>query len=243
MYSICPIKVGQSIEPEARVFHLGDCAKTIQLYNYIWLVRGNDRVILGDTGFSLEDGKTINPAIVQTQDEHPLLQLSRRNVKPEAVTDVILTHVHWDHLSPILDHFVNAEIYIQEKEVRYVLDPPHPWFSQFIFVDTVNKLVSDYSDRVHFVNGDEEILPGISVFLAGGHTPGSQVVKVSTKSGKVVLAGDVVFNYRNIAEDLPIAFNCNLEECFLAMKRIREEADIVLPGHDPVVLERYEEIA
>ena len=106
----------------------------------------------------------------------------------------------------------------------------------------MKKLASDYGARVHLTDGEEEILPGISVFLAGGHTPGSQVIKVGTKSGNAVLAGDVVFNYRNIDEDIPVAFNSNLEECLLAMKRIREEADIILPGHDPAVLERYEEI-
>jgi glyoxylase-like metal-dependent hydrolase (beta-lactamase superfamily II) len=63
-------------------------------------------------------------------------------------------------------------------------------------------------------------------------------VVVETSKGRVIFAGDVAFTYRNLEKDIPVGFNSNLEECFLAMRRIRKEADIVIPGHDPLVLER-----
>lgn len=239
MYKIYPMKVAESVEPEPRIFYLGDCSKTIKLYTYFWLIKGKDKVILVDTGFSLEDGKGINPEIKQTKDEHPLSQLKRRDIKPEDVTDLIITHLHWDHFSAMTDNFIKAKIYVQEKEIEYAINPPNPWFSQFVFLDTVKKLRSDFKERVHLINGEEEIFPGMSVFLTGGHTPGSQAVKIKTKSGYAVLTGDVVMTYRNIEEDVPVGFNCNLEDCFRAMERIRKEADIVIPGHDPMVLEKY----
>lgn len=239
MYKIYPMKVTEFIEPEPRIFYLGDCSKTIKLYTYFWLIKGEGKVILVDTGFSFEDGKAVNPEIRQTKDEHPLSQLKRKNVEPEDVTDVIITHIHWDHLSPMIDNFINVNIYVQEKDIKYALNPPHPWFSQFVFLDTVKKLTSDSKERVHLINGEEEVLPGIFVFLTGGHTPGSQAIKIKTKSGDAILTGDVVFTYRNIEEDLPVGFNSNLEECFLAMRRIRDEADIILPNHDPAILDRY----
>lgn len=239
MYQIIPIKVAESVEPEPRIFYLGDCSKTIKLYTYFWLIKREEKIVLVDTGFNLEDGKTLNPGIKQTKDESPLCQLKRRNVNPEDVTDVIITHIHWDHLSEMIDNFINANIYVQEKDIKYVLNPPHPWFSRFVFLDTVKRLTSDFKERVHLINGEEEVLPGIFVFLTGGHTPGSQAIRIKTKSGDAVLTGDVVFTYRNIEEDSPVGFNSNLEECFLAMRRIRNEADIILPNHDPAVLDKY----
>jgi len=239
MYKIYPMKVAESIEPETRIFYLGDCIKTIKLYTYFWLIKGEGKVILVDTGFSLGDGKTFNPEIKQAKDESPLSQLKRRNTKPEDISYVIITHVHWDHLSAMIDSFINASIYVQEKDIKYVSNPPHPWFSQFVFLDTVKKLTSDFKRRVHLINGEKEILPGLFVFLTGGHTPGSQAVRIKTKSGNAIVTGDVVFTYRNIEEDVPIGFNSNLEECFLAMRRIRDEADIILPNHDPAIVDRY----
>ena len=239
MYKIYPMKVAESIEPEPRIFYLGDCDKKIRLYTYSWLIKGEGKVILVDTGFGFEDGKTVNPGIKQAGDEHPLYQLKRRNVKPEEVSDLIITHLHWDHLSATIDNFTNAKIYVQEKDIKYVLNPPHSWFSRFVFLDTVKKLTSDFKRRLHLMNGEREILPGISVFLTGGHTPGSQAVKIKTNSGNAILTGDVVFTYRNIEEDIPVGFNSNLEECFLVMRRIRNQADIILPNHDPAVLTKY----
>ena len=64
---------------------------------------------------------------------------------------------------------------------------------------------------------------GIKVFLTGGHTPGHQSVMVETKIGKIILAGDVVLTYRNIEENIPVGFNCNLEECFNAMEKIKKK--------------------
>ncbi|MBN1445882.1 MAG: N-acyl homoserine lactonase family protein [Candidatus Omnitrophica bacterium] len=242
MYKIYPIKIAQSVNPEPSVFYLGDCSKTVEMFTYIYLIKSDGKIILVDTGFGIEEIMKMNPGMKQAEGEDTLSQLSARGIKPEEITDIILTHVHWDHFSPVIGKFTNAVIYVQEKDVRYVLDPPHPWFAKFVFVETVKKLTTSFKSRVHFLNGDEEILPGISVFLAGGHSPGSQAVKVKTQAGNVIIAGDVVFHYRNIDENIPIGFNCNLEECFSAMKRIREEADIVLPGHDPLVLEKYKEI-
>ena len=239
MYKIYPLKVAEAIEPEPRIFYLGDCSNTIKLYTYFWLIKGEGRTILVDTGFSFEDGRTINPGIKQTKDEHPLFQLKKQNVEPGNVTDVIITHIHWDHLSSVIDNFINAKIYVQEKDIKYVLNPPHPWFSKFVFIETIKKLTSDFKKRVYLISGDKEIIPGIFVFLVGGHTPGSQAVKIKTDSGDAVITGDVVFTYRNIENDIPVGFNSNLEECFLAMKRIRNEADIILPNHDPDILTRY----
>jgi glyoxylase-like metal-dependent hydrolase (beta-lactamase superfamily II) len=241
MYKIYPLKVAESVEPEPRIFYLGDCSKTIKLYTYFWLVVGEREKILVDTGFTYEDGRNVNPEIKQQEGEEPISQLKKHNISPEDISHIIITHVHWDHLSPVVEKFTNAKIYIQKKDVKYALKPPHPWFSKFIFLDTLKKLKKEYKDRLNLISKDGEILPGISVLFVGGHTPGSQAVKIKTNAGNAIICGDVVFTYRNIENDVPVGFNSNLEECFLAMERFRKEADIILPNHDPEVLARYGE--
>ena len=67
----------------------------------------------------------------------------------------------------------------------------------------------------------------------------SQVISVETEKGKAILTGDVVFLYENIEKNIPVGLSYNLIECLDAMERIRKEADIILPGHDPKILEKF----
>ncbi len=241
MYEIYPLKIGQTVEEEPRTFYLGDCKKKLVLYQYMWLIKGDGKIILVDTGFIKKDCKNFNPDVEQKTEEEPLRQLNRLKIKPEEIDYLILTHCHWDHLSPVLTAFSNAKIFVQEKEILSIINPSNPWFAKFVFKEIVRKLISDYKSRLCFVNGEKEILKGIKVFLTGGHTPGHQSVMVETKIGKIILAGDVVLTYRNIEENIPVGFNCNLEECFNAMEKIKKEADVILPGHDPIVFKKYRE--
>jgi glyoxylase-like metal-dependent hydrolase (beta-lactamase superfamily II) len=64
---------------------------------------------------------------------------------------------------------------------------------------------------------------------------------VRTFSGNTVITSDTVFLYRNIEENVPVGYFYNLEECFDAMEKIRNVADVILPTHDPEVLVRHPE--
>jgi len=83
------------------------------------------------------------------------------------------------------------------------------------------------------IDGDAEPLPGVEVLLLGGHTLGSQAVVVQTEKGPLVLTGDVAITPRNLREDLPIGYNCDLLACFRGLARIRQLGGAVITGHDP----------
>jgi len=74
-------------------------------------------------------------------------------------------------------------------------------------------------------------LPGIESFWVGGHTPGSTAYRVNTAYGKVVLTGDMASLLANLERNVPPGVFTSYDECMAAMKKIREKADIVLPGH------------
>lgn len=101
----------------------------------------------------------------------------------------------------------------------------------------------NFERRVRFVDGDEAMASGISLHRVGGHAPGLQVVRVQTAAGPVVLASDASHFYANLAEDRPFAIVHSLPDMYAAFDRVKElaggdEARIV-PGHDPLVLERH----
>jgi len=237
MFKLQVFKVAEWVDLGPRIYYLGDCDEEVIIYTYFWLLQDGENNVLVDVGVDYSHGKEILPVMKQSQEERPIARLAQAGVNCDEITHIVLTHLHWDHFSPIIDEFPNAHFYVQKREVDTVLNPPHPWFAQFIYIDHVNKLVGEYKDRTHLIDGDEEILPGLYLFWTGGHTPGHQSVRVDTEFGRVVLAGDVVFTYKNLEEDTPGGFNSCLVECFKAMERIRKEADLVFPGHDPRVLE------
>ncbi len=100
-------------------------------------------------------------------------------------------------------------------------------------------LARNWPHSLHLAE-DEEILPGIHTFWLGCHSVCSQAIAVQTTCGTAVFTGDVVYKYRNIEADIPIGW-ADAGECLEAMKKIRTVADIVIPGHDPELLERFPE--
>ena len=165
------------------------------------------------------------------------------NWSPEDVTDIIVTHVHWDHLDGV-DLFPRARIWIQRAEYEYYVDSPGATPHRTIDPDDATMLFSmKRAGRVNLIDGDDqEILPGVSVYTGGKHTYASQFVSVPTRSGSVVLASDNVYVYENldrhaaIAQTLDPTANLQAQE---RMLRIASDRRLVIPGHDAQVFLRF----
>jgi len=232
-YRIKSLVFGRSIEPEARVYFLGDPMRSITLKYRFTLIRNNQRTVLVDVGCDQADGAAFNPDMGQTEATRPLNLLKQAQVEPSQVTDIIFTHLHWDHCSPVVKAFDQARLYIQRRELDVIVDPPHPWFAAHAFVDVVHSHLKGCADRLVVLDGDAEVLPGINVMLLGGHTMGSQAVMVQTDAGPLVLTSDVALTPRNLRDDVPPGYNCDLQACFQGLARIRRLNAPVITGHDP----------
>jgi len=208
----------------------------------IWLVRGNGRNILVDSGFYhdrfFKDW--------QVKDfTKPSETLSRLGVKPEDITDVIITHMHWDHADG-MDLFPNARIWIQKDELQYYAG--QAWQSKDthggIDEDNVLTLVKlNMQGRVGLVDGDaQQIIPGVTCYTGGKHTFQSQYVGVQTATGTVVLASDNMYLYENLEWHVPIAATLDAASNLRAqdrMKQIASRPELIVPGHDPAVFAKF----
>jgi glyoxylase-like metal-dependent hydrolase (beta-lactamase superfamily II) len=99
-----------------------------------------------------------------------------------------------------------------------------------------------FADRVVFHDGDDEIAPGITVHKIGGHTNGLQSVRVNTRRGPVVLAADASHLYKHIEQGrvFPVVYNVgDLLEGYRRIKRLAPSMNHIVPGHDPLVRQRY----
>jgi len=93
-------------------------------------------------------------------------------------------------------------------------------------------------EKVHLMRTEEEILPGLAPTGWRTHHRSSMAYSIDTAKGRVVVT-DSCFKYGNIEQNRPLGVMESLPECMAAYKRIRQNASIVIPLYDPLVLERF----
>ncbi|MGN6101098.1 MAG: N-acyl homoserine lactonase family protein [Devosia sp.] len=165
------------------------------------LARQGERRVLIDCGFM--------------QDEHssgfsrkfgiptwisPVRLLGEMGVAADSVTDLIVTHAHFDHMGSIAQ-FPNAHVYIQKSELLSWYEAialPRRYSHLTAIIDPDNlrtALEASIQHRVTLIDGDKDnVLPGLHVRLGSGHTLGQQFVLVETAAGRRVISGDCVYS-------------------------------------------------
>lgn len=207
---------------------------------YVWVIRNDQRTIVVDTGFDHEEAARRDRQITRL----PREGLSMLGIDSGTVEDVIISHLHYDHAGT-LDHFPRAKFHIQDLEVGYATGR-HMCESTFRDVYSVHHVTSLvehlYAGRVVFHDGDEVIAPGVVVHHIGGHTMGMQCVSVATKRGTVVLAVDAAHFYENMEKPSPFPLVYSVADMlrgFHTMRNMATSPKHVIPGHDPLVMQRY----
>ncbi len=207
---------------------------------FTWLARGGGRTFVIDTGFNAEVSEKRRRTFLRC----PVETLNAFDIDAASVRDVILTHLHYDHVGNF-DRFPNARFHLQERELAYATGRymRFPRLSHSFEVEDVCGIVRlNYARRVLFYDGDAELAPGLTVHAAGGHSAGLQFVRVRTRRGFVVLASDVSHFYENIAAERPFTTAFHVGDMLAGFDRLRalapDESHIV-PGHDPLVMQRY----
>jgi len=207
---------------------------------FVWLIRGAGREIVVDTGFSAQ-------MAAKRQRNHmrcPTEGLRLLDVDAGTVKEVVVTHLHYDHIGNF-DLFPEATFHLQDLEMNYATGRHmgKPVFSGAYEVEDVVGMVRRvYAGRVRFHDGDADLAPGISLHLIGGHTMGLQVVRVATRRGWVVLASDASHFYANMEQARPFPIVYSVAAMVEGYDRLRALADSpahIIPGHDPLVLERF----
>jgi glyoxylase-like metal-dependent hydrolase (beta-lactamase superfamily II) len=156
-----------------------------------FLVRSGDCLALVDTG--------IGPHAAPERTGTFMRNLADIGVQPSEITDVVLTHLHFDHLGWATDGelrlFPEATYRCHEADWEFFMGA-HP-FDDSLAVSQLggqssSELLPPIAERLETWSGDGTILPGIDVRSAPGHTPGSTVMVVSSGSERAMLLGDVV---------------------------------------------------
>ena len=208
---------------------------------FVSVANGPNRTFIIDTGFTAEI------AVKRGRDylRCPIQSLKLVGLEPEKVKDVILTHLHYDHVGTFFD-FPAARFHLQDAEMSFATGRymRHGRFNHGYEVDDVVGMVKlVFKDRVHFHDGAAALAPGVSVHHIGGHTAGLQCVRVATERGWVVLASDTSHYYEHMETGrvFPTAFHVGeMVEGYDKLRALAESPGHIIPGHDPLVMKRYQ---
>jgi glyoxylase-like metal-dependent hydrolase (beta-lactamase superfamily II) len=189
--SLMPMRVAYgAMSDDAWAPHLQflDATGNIEITFGGFLIRTADRIALVDTGIGTLSASSAAAALgVETFEGGRLLDsLATLGVAPADVTDVILTHLHFDHVGWATQKgdvvFGNATYRCDGRDWEHFVGPD----------PGATRKLTPLEGQLTLFDGDGPLLPGVDIFSAPGHTPGSTVVVVSSGTQRAVLLGDVV---------------------------------------------------
>ena len=201
---------------------------------FVWVAISDNRVVLIDSGADKETCDRRGHIFYRC----PTEALKGLGIQPEDVSDVVVTHMHWDHLGN-LEKFPNATIHVHKAEMAHATGCGmcHDMLRKPYDVEQVcTVLRALYAGRVSFTETATEIVPGIRIRPVGGHAPGLQIVEVLTGRGTIILASDAMHFYANAALGNPYPVVVNVMDYLnglTLLRKIAESPDHNVPGHDP----------
>jgi glyoxylase-like metal-dependent hydrolase (beta-lactamase superfamily II) len=241
VYDVYAIKYGRHDRKMAENFIGGDPHDGPGPIDFfVWAIVGPGGAFIVDTGFDARIAEKRKRSLGKPIGEG----LKAIGVDADKVENVIVTHLHYDHTGNY-DLFPRARYHLQDDEMAYATGRCmcHAHLKMPFESDDIVAMVRKVFDgRVCFHDGDEEIVPGITVHRIGGHSKGLQSVRVSTKRGPVVLASDATHLYAHFEQGriFPITYNVGeVLEGYATLKKLAPSPRHIVPGHDPLVLERY----
>jgi len=211
----------------------------------VLLIEGEGRKILVDTGIGHKEKDSFLEMYAVDFTRNTLeSSLAARGVKPEEITDVILTHLHFDHSggSTRLENgqavpvFPKARYHVQRRHFEYALNATERDHASFL---PHNYLPLREAGLLEVVDGEMELFPGIHVLVADGHTPAMQTVKVQHGDQVLWFAADILPMSAHVP--LPYVMGYDLFPLTTLAEKKRwlpqalDEKWVIVYEHDPLV--------
>ncbi len=193
--------------------HPADDRNRIEMVARCLLVRGEGRVVLLDTGMGGDwSDRERDVYAIEGDGRSIVAALGRAGVRPSDVTDVVLTHLHFDHAGGGVTRegrrsrptFPRARYHVQREQHRWALNPTSR--------DRRSFRPSDFTPLeeagcLELVEGRAEIAPGIEVIPTQGHTAGHQVVRIGDERESVLYCGDFLPLASHLPEPWVMSFD------------------------------------
>ncbi len=242
LYEVYAVRYGTLLAyPTSELIPDADSSRRTDAAMMVWLLKGpGKRTVLVDAGFYRDE---FTQRYQLEGFRKPSAAIEAFGVRASSVTDIVITHVHWDHLDGA-DLFPLARVWIQRAEYEYYVGPNGEALHEDISLVDAGMLARlRAAGRVQLVEGDAlEIIPGIRVYTGGRHTYASQYATVDTRVGRIVIASDNVYLYENLDRHVPIGTTFDATANLAAQDRMGTLAAArryIIPGHDAAIFVRF----
>jgi len=226
---------GGSVELDKSSMTFGhDAGQKVRVPSPVYLFKTKQGYVLFDTGWwpqavPLLDGLGLKPAITPAQSLPRLLE--QAELEPDQIGKVILSHLHVDHAGGV-QFLPKAEFIVQKDEYSYAFHP-HA-FSQLAYIQPAFDFPSY---KWTLIDGDQVLMPGLTVVLANGHTPGLQALIVDLpETGVVILASDCCYLGQNLDQEIIPGIVWDPTRALHSIKKLKTLAHlldgVVFPNHD-----------
>jgi glyoxylase-like metal-dependent hydrolase (beta-lactamase superfamily II) len=208
---------------------------------FVWAAVSASKTWVIDTGFNQAAAERRKRSFLRC----PAESLKLLGIAAATVQDVIVTHLHYDHIGNF-DLFPAARFHLQDAELAYATGRymATPFFAGAYEVDEVLAMVRNvYAGRVRFHQGDAQLAPNLSLHHVGGHTKGLQVARLWTRKGWLVLASDATHYLANMQQQRPFPIVADVTQMVDGWAKLQTLADdpaLIIPGHDPAVMEAFD---
>jgi glyoxylase-like metal-dependent hydrolase (beta-lactamase superfamily II) len=246
IYEIYAVKyAGPFVRPVAKVLWNTDWEKEIEINWYFWVIKGDSKTLIVDCG--------VAPSLAQQMQfqgyVNPVHALARMDVEASQVQTVVMTHMHFDHVNGA-ELFPKATFYVQKKEFNFWMKDPVAKKPPFLMLadPAGNSHLArlEGTEKLILIEGDQEVLPGIELLLAPGHTPGLQAVAVNTARGTAIVGSACAHIFRNYEEEIPSCFIADMVSWMKTYDKLKSRVsspDLLFPGHDIKMLTQYPKVA
>jgi glyoxylase-like metal-dependent hydrolase (beta-lactamase superfamily II) len=209
------------------------------------LIQGNGRTILVDDGNGSKWNDKLKDIYKLDTSEHEIVRsLQKHGLTPADITDVILTHLHFDHAGgsttrlngALVPTFPKARYYVQKSHWALALQPTEKDRGSFMREDF---LPLHEHGVLEFVEGAGEIFPGIELIVCNGHTAAQQLPKISDGRTTLLFCCDLFPTVSHLPLPYVMAYDVRplvtIEEKKEILSRAYEEQWILFFEHDPKV--------
>jgi glyoxylase-like metal-dependent hydrolase (beta-lactamase superfamily II) len=207
---------------------------------HVFILRGPGGVVVMDTGADPERCARYGKTEIRRLDE----ALAVLGTVPADVGTVIQTHLHWDHAGQF-SLFPAARFHLQRRELAHVNGPAmrHAVLrAGYEVADLAEATALLHAGRLALHSGEVSLAPGLSLHHVGGHTDGLQVARIRTRRGWMCLATDAVAHRANLEQRIPFPVLFHVGDALAAFDAVSDLADgpdLVIPGHDPWVVNAH----
>ncbi|ACV68525.1 N-acyl homoserine lactonase family protein [Desulfohalobium retbaense] len=237
IYTIHPLVVGSKVFDKGMMTYQHGYGREYTIPIYAWYIQGGEQNILVDTGEMHPIQSAAREEAIQGEILTLEQGLARHNLTPADIDLVLHTHLHTDHCENDAK-CSRATIYCHEKELERIHNP-HPLDFRYLedFIEEVEE-----NGQIRTITGDQEIVPGIRVMHTPAHTEGGLSVCIATAAGTAIITGFCVIEenfypppeIRGMEmEVIPPGTVVNAYQAYADLCRVKEEADILIPVHEP----------